>query len=235
MPAAAHAGLDLGDDAPRVLGARVVGGEDDEVAAPCGGLAHERPLAAVAVAAAAEDGDQAARRERPEDVERARERVGRVGVVDDHGEARARRSARAGRAAAPRRRGRRRSPPARRRAPTPSRPRRGRSRGAARRRARHGTASARAAEVERRRACRRASSRRSSGRTAARGARPTRHAARAGTPAREPRARRVVDVHDRHRIALAARGQVARGRAAPWPRSSARGRRGSRGGRGSGW
>src|SRR5438477_590716 len=53
-----HPLLDVGEDAERVLGARVVGGEDDDVAPPRGGLAHERPLAAVAVAAAAEDRDQ---------------------------------------------------------------------------------------------------------------------------------------------------------------------------------
>src|SRR5207244_8138534 len=83
-----HALLDVREDAQRILGARVVGGEDDEVAPPRGGLAHEGPLAPVAVAAAAEDRDQPPARERTEHVERTRERVGRVCVVDHHGEAR---------------------------------------------------------------------------------------------------------------------------------------------------
>ena len=44
--------------AVRVLGARVVGGDDGEVGEPGADRAHQRPLVAVAVAAAAEDADQ---------------------------------------------------------------------------------------------------------------------------------------------------------------------------------
>ena len=51
-----------------------------------GGLAHERPLAAVAVAARAEHDDQPARASPAAARERGRDRVGLVGVVDDDGE-----------------------------------------------------------------------------------------------------------------------------------------------------
>ena len=44
--------------AVRVLGARVVGGDDRDVGEPVGDRAHQRALVAVAVAAAAEDADQ---------------------------------------------------------------------------------------------------------------------------------------------------------------------------------
>ena len=46
------------DDRERILAARVVGGDDDEVGAPHGDGTHHRPLAAVAVASRAEDADQ---------------------------------------------------------------------------------------------------------------------------------------------------------------------------------
>ena len=79
---------DLRDDRLRVLRARVVGGDDGEVGQARGDLAHQRALVAVAVAAAAEHADAAAARRsssarRAEDV---LQRVGRVGVVDEHGE-----------------------------------------------------------------------------------------------------------------------------------------------------
>ena len=50
------------DDRERILAARVVGGDDDVIGTARGDGAHERPLAAVAVAAGAEDADQPARR-----------------------------------------------------------------------------------------------------------------------------------------------------------------------------
>src|SRR5207244_3865427 len=86
---AADARLDGGEDAQRILGAGVVGRDDDEVASPARRLAHERALAGVAVAAAAEYGQEPALRERAEHVEEPRERIGRVRVVHDHREARA--------------------------------------------------------------------------------------------------------------------------------------------------
>ena len=48
---------DLGDDRLRVLGARVVGGDERDVGQPRADLAHQRALAAVAVAARAEHRD----------------------------------------------------------------------------------------------------------------------------------------------------------------------------------
>ena len=53
---------------------------------PRGDLAHDRTLAAVAVAAAAEDDAEPAARELARGGQHALERVGRVGVVDDHEE-----------------------------------------------------------------------------------------------------------------------------------------------------
>ena len=54
----AHSGQDLGDDRPRLLRARVVGGHHARVGEPRGDLPHQRALLAIAVAAAPEDGDQ---------------------------------------------------------------------------------------------------------------------------------------------------------------------------------
>ena len=71
-----------------ILGARVVGGDDHAVGQPRGDLAHQRPLAAVAVAAAPEH-DVHGRPRRLSCRGRAQdvlERVGGVGVVDEHGE-----------------------------------------------------------------------------------------------------------------------------------------------------
>ena len=56
----ARPGGDFGDDRRRLLGARVVGGDDGEVGELAAGPAHLRPLVAVAVAAGAEDRDQPA-------------------------------------------------------------------------------------------------------------------------------------------------------------------------------
>ena len=76
-------GEDLPADRRRVLTARVVVGNDDAIRQAAGDLAHDRPLAAVAVAAAAEHDPQprlGVRRDRLQDrLERAR----RVGVVDE--------------------------------------------------------------------------------------------------------------------------------------------------------
>src|SRR5687767_13938756 len=51
---------DLADDRLRVLRARVVGGDEADVGQPGADLAHQRALAAVAVAAGSEDRDPAA-------------------------------------------------------------------------------------------------------------------------------------------------------------------------------
>src|SRR5712692_3810171 len=52
--AARYAGGDLGDDGLRPLGARVIGGDPHAVTETPGDLPHERPLAPVAITAAAE-------------------------------------------------------------------------------------------------------------------------------------------------------------------------------------
>ena len=71
------------DDAIGVLAARVVVGDDDAVREPLGRLAHQRTLAGIALAAAAEHDEYAAAGMRAHGRERLRERVGRVRVVDD--------------------------------------------------------------------------------------------------------------------------------------------------------
>src|SRR5690606_15066900 len=55
--------LDGREDACRRLAARVVGGDHHDVCASCRDLAHEGPLAGVAIAPAAEDDEQTSRRE----------------------------------------------------------------------------------------------------------------------------------------------------------------------------
>ncbi len=81
-----HALDDLGDDRLRVFAARIVGGRYRQVGEVGGDRAHERPLAAVAVAAAAEHAQQPAGGHRPHGAQDARQRIGCVRVVDEHGE-----------------------------------------------------------------------------------------------------------------------------------------------------
>src|SRR2546428_252352 len=64
-PRSAHTGDDLVDNRLRALRARVVRGHPYAVAQASGDLAHDRPLAAVAVAPAAEDGAEARARPPP--------------------------------------------------------------------------------------------------------------------------------------------------------------------------
>ena len=86
------AGLDLGQDRLGPLGARVVGGHPGEVAEPRRDAAHDRALAAVAVAAAAEDHAEAPARahQLTRGGEHALQRVGRMRVVHHHQEGLAR-------------------------------------------------------------------------------------------------------------------------------------------------
>jgi len=55
--AALQAGQGVVHDVEGILTAWIVAGQDDEVAACARGLAHQRTLAAIAIATAAEDGD----------------------------------------------------------------------------------------------------------------------------------------------------------------------------------
>ena len=79
----AHAGHDLLEDRPRILGARIVVGEHDRVGELLGDRAHLRTLAGVAIAATAEHAVQATARMRARRIEKLGERVRGVGVVDD--------------------------------------------------------------------------------------------------------------------------------------------------------
>ena len=81
---AAHAVLDVVDDRDRILGARVVRRDDRQVRSFGRDAPHDRTLALVAVAAAAEDDDQSAPGERAERGQRTLQRVRRVGVVAEH-------------------------------------------------------------------------------------------------------------------------------------------------------
>ncbi len=66
-----------------VLGAGVVVGDHEDVGEPGGDLAHDRPLALVAVAAGAEHDDHPAGGDRPQRGDGGLDGVGLVGVVDD--------------------------------------------------------------------------------------------------------------------------------------------------------
>ena len=74
---------DRGADRGGILAARIVVGDDDAVGELRGDLAHHRPLAGIAVAAAAEHHDEPAGDIGPQRFERLGERVGLVRVVDE--------------------------------------------------------------------------------------------------------------------------------------------------------
>ena len=69
-----------------MLAARVIGGDDGDVAQLSGNLPHHRPLCAVAVTTTAEDDQRAAGREAPRRLEHILQSIRRVCVVHDHGE-----------------------------------------------------------------------------------------------------------------------------------------------------
>src|SRR5262252_4207207 len=79
---------DVGDDRLRWLAPWIIGGDPHVIGEARGDLAHERPLAAIAIAAAAEDdGEPAARAAQlARGLQRTLERVGSMGVVDHHEE-----------------------------------------------------------------------------------------------------------------------------------------------------
>ena len=79
------------DDGERIFGARVIGGEHDEIASLAGGLAHQGTLSAIAIATAAEQGNdfsfQAGLRNKVAGQRgEVAERVVGVRVVDDNRE-----------------------------------------------------------------------------------------------------------------------------------------------------
>ena len=75
-------GQDLAADGRRILAARIVVGDDDAIGEPRGDLAHLRTLAAVAIAAAAEDDDQPAAGMGTQRGQHRLQRAGLVGIVD---------------------------------------------------------------------------------------------------------------------------------------------------------
>jgi len=77
---------DLRDDRLWILGARIVGRDDHRVGQARGDLPHQRPLAAITVAAAAERADDAGVRQLAGGAQDVVQRVRRVRVVDDDGE-----------------------------------------------------------------------------------------------------------------------------------------------------
>ncbi len=85
-PRRRDAAADLLEDRLGRLAAGVVRGEDDDVGEPRRHRAHERPLGAVAVPPAAEDGDHAAGLELAHGLEQVLERVVGVRVVHEDGE-----------------------------------------------------------------------------------------------------------------------------------------------------
>ena len=80
------AALNFLDDPHRILAARIVRGDHDEVAQPSGYGAHQRTLRAIAIAAAAEHRDQRPLRQRPRGLEQIPQRIVGVRVVDDDGD-----------------------------------------------------------------------------------------------------------------------------------------------------
>ena len=76
------AGADLGADGGGIFRTRIVVGDDGDIGQTPGDGAHQRPLAAIPVAAGAEDHDQPPRRMRPQGVQHRLQPVGGVGVVD---------------------------------------------------------------------------------------------------------------------------------------------------------
>ena len=76
-----EAGHDVGHDRLRLLVARIVGGKHGHVGQPGHGFAHERALGAVAVAPAAEHGDDTLEARPTQRVEDVDQRVGRMRIV----------------------------------------------------------------------------------------------------------------------------------------------------------
>ncbi len=81
---------DRGADGGGVFAARIVVGDDDAVGFCRGDGAHQRPLAAIAVAAGAEYHDEPAGHVGPQRFERLGERIGLVRIIDEDRRAAAR-------------------------------------------------------------------------------------------------------------------------------------------------
>ena len=66
----------------RIFGARIVRGDDDEVAQPGGDRSHQRPLRAIAIAAAAEHRNHSLLSQRPRRLQQVFQRIVGMRVVD---------------------------------------------------------------------------------------------------------------------------------------------------------
>src|SRR5438034_8970596 len=83
IPIRAKALFDLGDNRIRIFLARIIGGDDGVVSKAICHLGHERALLPVAIAAAAENRNQALRLELAQSFENVPQRVGRVRIIHE--------------------------------------------------------------------------------------------------------------------------------------------------------
>ena len=78
--------FDLGDDRQRILGARIVGGDERQIRVRGGGRTHRGTLRTVAIPTATEHDDQATGRQRARRAQHASDAIRRVCVVHHHQE-----------------------------------------------------------------------------------------------------------------------------------------------------
>lgn len=83
IPGTFRSSQDGGADGFRLLAARIVVGDDDMIGILDRDRPHQRPLAGVAIAAGAEDDDELASGVGPQRLQRLRQRVRLVGVIDE--------------------------------------------------------------------------------------------------------------------------------------------------------
>ena len=88
LPVGRNAAQDLRPDRVGLLAARVVVGDDSKIGQPGGDLAHDRPLAAVTIAATTEHHDELAAREGTERTQHGLQRLRLVGIIDIDGRTR---------------------------------------------------------------------------------------------------------------------------------------------------
>jgi len=67
--------------------ARIIGSQDRDIAQPAGDFAHDRPLAAITIAAAAKHSNQFSVGDRPDGAENLLQRVRGMGIVDQNRDA----------------------------------------------------------------------------------------------------------------------------------------------------
>src|SRR6185436_4881044 len=82
-----NARLNFAENRRRLLSTRIIRSHHHEIAQPRGNFTHQRPFAAVAVAAAAKHSDHFTAGQRPHRAENFLQRVRRMRVVDENGNA----------------------------------------------------------------------------------------------------------------------------------------------------